>query len=198
MPQPHLYGQFFPGASCPNGYCKGYISTGSATITVDDRRHQLFTELGLIDGIRQKLVTGNSSNNGEVTNTPSSNYGEGVVAAQSNALDGAIGSILGRVTPNSVTSGVLPTNSSHPEAATQPAINALVASLGSLSSDPRIKVTVEDAIQALKTGDTNKTLLDLNEAHNGINQQLANSTLLAPNSASHHEVVVLIAQTNIE
>jgi hypothetical protein len=33
---------------------------------------------------------------------------------------------------------------------------------------------IEDDIQALKTGDANKALLDLNEAHNGLNQQLAN------------------------
>lgn len=108
---------------------------------IDDRRHQWLTEISIIDGIRQKLIAGNSS------------YGFGFGAALNNSA-----------------------------VATEHATNELIGTLRPLSSDARIKGGIEDAIQALKTGDANKALLDLNQARNGINQQLTNSTVVTSNS----------------
>ena len=110
---------------------------------IDDRRHQWLTEISIIDGIRQKLIAGNSS------------YAMALVS-------------------------VLPLNNS--AVATEHATNELIGTLRPLSSDARIKGGIEDAIQALKTGDANKALLDLNQARNGINQQLTNSTVVTSNS----------------
>jgi hypothetical protein len=65
--------------------------------------------------------------------------------------------------------------------ATKHAINTLVGTLKPLSSDARIKGGINDAIQALKTRDANTALLLLNQARNGINQQLANLTISTSN-----------------
>ena len=65
---------------------------------------------------------------------------------------------------------------------TQHAINTIVDRLRPLSSDAKIKTGIDDAIQALKTRDANKALLDLNQVRGGINQQLANLAISTSNS----------------
>jgi hypothetical protein len=125
----------------------GTTSTNAKLRLIDDRRHQWLTQISIIDGIRQKLIAGNSSER-EYYSVPHFGFGAGPVYNNS-------------------------------AVATNHAINTLVGTLKPLSSDARIKGGINDAIQALKTRDANKALLLLNEARNGINQQLANLTILS-------------------
>jgi hypothetical protein len=117
--------------------------------SADDRRHQWLTEISTIDGIRQKLIAGNSSYYVEV---PHNGFGWGV------------GNFT-RVYNNSAI-------------ATEHAISMLIGTLKPLSSNVKINAGIHDAIQALKIRDANKALLDLNQARNEVNHQLADLTIL--------------------
>jgi hypothetical protein len=97
-------------------------------------------------------------------------------------MDGLLGLLGMGATTTNLTRGIVSTNSSNNIASStnsgvagQPSTRALIGSLGHLSSDPRIRITIEGAIQALRTGDANKALFDLNGAHNVITQTTANS-----------------------
>jgi hypothetical protein len=125
--------------------------------SADDRRHQWLTEISIIDGIRQKLIVGNLTYSSQV---PSNETGAG------------FGFFIQRNASIYNNSAV----------ATEHAINTLIGTLKPLGSNVRIKAGIDDAIQALKTRDANKALLDLNQARNEVNRQLANFTILRSNS----------------
>jgi hypothetical protein len=199
----YLFGQIFPGPSCPTGYgitnCNG-SAAGSIAIPIDDRRHQLFTELSVIDSARQTLVayTTNSASMGSSLNQSPPQAASTNAAPSISVAPSAMGGLLVSKTNMTGAAGANMTKNATSAAganmtrsymtttiATQPGIKALIGSLGPLSSSAKIKVNIEDTIQALKSGDTNKALLDLDKAHNAINQQIASLTVLTSSSTLH-------------
>lgn len=133
-------------------------AAGSTTITVEDRRHQLLTELSVIDSTELNVIDSMDT----------------LVAAANET-----GNSMGLVREQAPASAI---SAATPDMPTSNGIEDFIGSLTPLRYDASIKAGVEDAIQALNSGDINKALLDLNEAHNVISKQLASSTVLTSNS----------------
>lgn len=133
-----------------------------------------------------------TSNPPDCTTNPSdpscqSNNGNSIAAsppttALQTCRDGSQPDSNGNCPSSNQTQGNASTVNNNTAIATDKTINSVIGALRPLSSDARIKVSIESAIQSLKTGYTNKALLDLNEARNQINQQLTNSTVVPSNS----------------